>query len=102
MPNIALLNNIEHKDLRIVAGHRPGLGSEVAWVPTFADEFRSLQGIYPIIFRQLEDGANFEAIALLALPKTKTCSCRTAAGMRRSCRGCTSASRSTSAAMATS
>ena len=65
MPNIALLNNIEHKDLRIIAGHRPGLGSEVAWVPTFADEFRSLQGIYPIIFRQLEDGANFEAIALL-------------------------------------
>ena len=41
MPNIALLNNIEHKDLRIIAGHRPGLGSEVAWVPTFADEFLS-------------------------------------------------------------
>ncbi|WP_306391305.1 SapC family protein [Telluria beijingensis] len=65
MPNIALLNNIEHKDLRIVTGHRPGLGSEVAWVPTFADEFRSLQAHYPIIFRQLEDGASYEAIALL-------------------------------------
>jgi hypothetical protein len=65
MPNIALLNNIEHKDLRIVTGHRPGLGSEVAWVPTFADEFRSLQAHYPIIFRQLEDGANYESIALL-------------------------------------
>lgn len=65
MPNIALLNNIEHKDLRIIPGHRPGLGSEVAWVPTFADEFRSLQAHYPIIFRQLDDGANYEAIALL-------------------------------------
>lgn len=65
MPNIALLNNIEHKDLRIVTGHRPGLGSEVAWAPTFADEFRSLQAHYPIIFRQLDDGASYEAIALL-------------------------------------
>jgi hypothetical protein len=64
MPNIALLNNIEHKDLRIVTGHRPGLGSEVAWVPTFAGEFRSLQAHYPIVFRQLDGGA-FEAIALL-------------------------------------
>lgn len=65
MPNIALLNNIEHKDLRIISGHRPGLGSEVAWVPTFADEFRSLQAHYPIIFRQLDDAGTFEAIALL-------------------------------------
>lgn len=65
MPTIALLNNIEHKDLRIITGHRPGLGSEVAWVPTFASEFRSLQGHYPIIFRQGDDGAAFEAIALL-------------------------------------
>jgi hypothetical protein len=65
MPNIALLNNIEHKDLRIIAGHRPGLGSEVAWVPTYADEFRSLQAHYPIIFRQGEEGGAFEAIALL-------------------------------------
>lgn len=65
MPNIALLNNIDHKDLRIVAGHRPGLGSEVAWVPTFADEFRSLQAHYPIIFRRADDGVGYEPIALL-------------------------------------
>lgn len=65
MPNIALLNNIEHKHLRIITGHRPGLGSEVAWAPTFAAEFRSLQGHYPIIFRQSDDKRSFEAIALL-------------------------------------
>lgn len=65
MPNIALLNNIEHKDLRVITGHRPGLGSEVAWVPTFATEFRSLQGHYPIIFRRDDAAAPFEAIALL-------------------------------------
>jgi len=65
MPNIALLNNIEHKDLRIITGHRPDLGSNVAWVPTFATEFRALQGHYPIIFRQSDDGKRFEAIALL-------------------------------------
>lgn len=65
MPNIALLNNIEHKDLRVITGHRPGLGSDVAWVPTFAAEFRSLQGHYPIIFRRDDAQARFEAIALL-------------------------------------
>jgi len=65
MPNIALLNNIDHKDLRIIGGHRPGLGSEVAWVPTFADEFRALQAHYPIVFRRADDGVGFEPIALL-------------------------------------
>lgn len=65
MPNIALLNNIDHKDLRIVAGHGPGLGSDVAWVPTFAGEFRSLQAHYPLIFRRADDGVGYEAIALL-------------------------------------
>ncbi|WP_312513547.1 SapC family protein [Massilia sp.] len=65
MPNIALLNNIEHKDLRIITGHRPGLGSDVAWAPTFGAEFRSLQGHYPIIFRQTDDAQRYEAIALL-------------------------------------
>lgn len=64
MPRLALLNNIEHKDLRIRAGHGPGLGSEVAWVQTFADEFRSLQACYPLIFRRVDDGG-FEPIALL-------------------------------------
>lgn len=65
MPNIALLNNIEHKDLRVITGHRPGLGSDVAWAPTFGAELRALQGHYPIIFRQSDDGQRFEAIALL-------------------------------------
>lgn len=65
MPNIALLNNIDHKDLRIIAGHAPGLDSEVAWVPTFADEFRALQAHYPLVFRRADDGVGFEAIALL-------------------------------------
>ena len=65
MPNIVLLNNLEHKDLRSITGHGPGLGSDVAWVPTFATEFRSLQGHYPIIFRKSDDNQRFEAIALL-------------------------------------
>lgn len=65
MANIALLNNVEHKDLRVITGHRPGLGDDVAWVPTFFHEFRALQADYPIIFRKAEEGLPFEAIALL-------------------------------------
>lgn len=73
MPNIASLNNVDHKDLRIITASRPGLGDEVAWVPTFAREFRQLQSHYPIIFRQVDagGGAPFEAIALMGFTENE-------------------------------
>lgn len=71
MPDIALLNNVEHKDLRVITGHRPGLGDDIAWVPTFAREFRQLQGTYPIIFRKTDEEVPFEAIALLGFTENE-------------------------------
>jgi hypothetical protein len=71
MPNIALLNNVEHKDLRIITDHRPGLGDEIAWSPTYANEFRALQSTYPIIFRKMEDGIPYEAIVLFGFTENE-------------------------------
>ncbi|MEH6433614.1 SapC family protein [Massilia sp. DD77] len=71
MPNIALLNNVDHKDLRIITANRPGLGDEVAWVTTFAQEFRLLQSDYPIIFRRAEGAVPFEAVALMGFTENE-------------------------------
>lgn len=71
MPNLALLNNVEHKDLRVITDRRPGLGDDLAWVPTFAQEFRQLQADYPIIFRKTGGEVPFEAIALLGFTENE-------------------------------
>ena len=71
MPNFAFLNNVDHKDLRIITANRPGLGDEVAWVPTFAQEFRLLQSDYPIIFRKTGDEIPFESIALMGFTENE-------------------------------
>ena len=65
MANPVLLNNIDHKDLRIIT--RPGadLGDARAFAQTFPGEFRQLQAHYPIIFRKDDASQAFEPIALL-------------------------------------
>lgn len=64
MANPVLLNNIDHKDLRVIT--RPGadLGDNRAFVQTFPAEFRQLQAHYPIIFRKDDASQAFEPIAL--------------------------------------
>lgn len=63
MTKNVLLNNIEHKDLRIDTGHGSQLGDAVMFAPTFAVEFREVQAHYPIVFRKAVDG-QFQSIAL--------------------------------------
>jgi len=64
MANPVLLNNIEHKDLRIITRHGSDLDESHPFVPTFPAEFRLLQAHYPIIFRKESEDAPFEPIAL--------------------------------------
>ena len=64
MTKHVMLNNVDHKDLRIATGHGAHLGDNVMLVPTFPAEFRNLQSYYPIVFRKGDDGS-FEAVALL-------------------------------------
>lgn len=64
MANPVLLNNIEHKDLRVITRHGKGLGDSHPYVPTFAGEFRLLQAHYPIVFSKPAEDQPFEPVAL--------------------------------------
>ena len=63
MANTALLNNVEHKHLRVDTRRRTGLGDDVMFALTFPAEFRNVQAHYPIVFRKTAEGG-FQPIAL--------------------------------------
>ena len=64
MSNHALLNNVEHKDLRVITTRSAKYGDNVMLALTFPTEFRNLQAHYPIVFRKNAQG-QFEPVALL-------------------------------------
>ena len=64
MPNHALLNNNEHKQMRIVTRRGAAWGDAVMSALTFPAEFRELQAHYPIVFAKNQDGTSFDPIAL--------------------------------------
>ncbi len=59
-----LLNNIDHKDLKIKTERSEALGDGVMYCGTFAFEFRKLQAHYPIFFHQDANTDKFHAVAL--------------------------------------
>ena len=63
MARHALLNNIDHQDLRVDTAHGAALGDAVMLSPTFPAEFRNVQAHYPIVFHQEADGS-FQPVAL--------------------------------------
>ncbi len=63
MTKNVLLNNVEHRDLRIITRHGADLGDDVMYALTFPGEFRNIQAHYPIVFAKLPDG-NFVPFAL--------------------------------------
>ncbi|OYU46839.1 MAG: peptidase [Burkholderiales bacterium PBB4] len=60
-----LLNNLDHKDLRIITAHGPQYGDSLMTALSFPQEFRNLQAHYPIVFFKSEDGTTFQSAALL-------------------------------------
>lgn len=64
MPNPVLLNNVQHKDLRVRTERSAALGDDVMFALTFPAEFRTLQAHYPIVFRKTDDATSFEPVAL--------------------------------------
>lgn len=67
MARTVLLNNVDHKDLRVIARHGAEFGDGVMFAVTFAAEFRQLQAHYPIVFQKTASGISFEPVALLGL-----------------------------------
>jgi hypothetical protein len=63
MTQQALLNNVHHKDLRIVTQRAARYGDGIMAAPTFPAEFRNIQAHYPIVFHRTEAG-EFVPLAL--------------------------------------
>jgi hypothetical protein len=64
MNNHVLLNNIDHKDLRVITTRSAAYGDDMKFALTFPAEFRNVQAHYPIVFHKTADG-KFQSIALL-------------------------------------
>jgi hypothetical protein len=64
MSKRVLLNNRDHKELRVITKRGAEYGDNAMLAITFASEFRQIQAHYPIVFRKNPQG-QFESVALL-------------------------------------
>lgn len=65
MPKHVMLNNVAHKDLRVITRHAAQFGDNVGSVLTFPTEYGDVQREYPIFFRKDPHSGEFQSIALL-------------------------------------
>ena len=66
MARHTLLNNVDHKDLRVDTRYGADLGDDLMSVPVVPDEFRNVQSCYPIVFGEDATG-KVQPLALLGL-----------------------------------
>ena len=64
MANHVLLNNVDHKDLRIITERSAKFGDNVQFGMTFSWEFRSVQAHYPIFFSKHAETGAYTALAM--------------------------------------
>lgn len=67
MPNFALLNNVDHKNLRVIRDYSLRYGDSEISVATFPQEFRAIQNEYPIFFKKNTETGKFIPVALMGL-----------------------------------
>jgi hypothetical protein len=67
MAKHVLLNNVEHKDLRVITRRSAQYGDDVMCALTFPAEFRNVQAHYPIFFRKAADSGQFQPFAMFGL-----------------------------------
>ena len=67
MSNFVLLNNIAHKNLRVVRTHSAQYGDNEMSAVVFPQEFRAVQNEYPIFFQKNPETGKFYALALFGL-----------------------------------
>jgi len=66
MASPVLLNNVDHRDVRVRTGHSPEYGDAINMVRVFPTEYEELQREYPILIRRDADG-RFHTAVLLGL-----------------------------------
>jgi hypothetical protein len=67
MANYQLLNNIDHKDLKVIVERSAEYGDDVWYAATFPSEFRNVQRHYPIFFLKLPETGKFQAVAMFGV-----------------------------------
>lgn len=63
MSNYALLNNVDHADIRIITDRSARFRDDITQALVFPFEFRNVQACYPILFQQHSEG-DFYPLAL--------------------------------------
>ena len=69
MSRHVLLNNVEHKNLRVITRHGKEYGAATGSVPTFPTEFANVIREYPIFFRKDPNTGEYGCIALLGFAR---------------------------------
>jgi len=69
MARHVLLNNVEHKNLRVITQRGAQYGEDVGNVVVFPTEYRELQREYPIFFRKEPGGDGYLSVAMLGFAK---------------------------------
>jgi hypothetical protein len=69
MPKHVMLNNITHKDLRVITRQAAEFGDNVGTVMAVPTEFAELQREYPIFFRKDANTGEYMSVALLGFSK---------------------------------
>lgn len=69
MARHVLLNNIAHKDLRVITRSGVEFGDNVGTVLTFPTEYADVQREYPIFFRKDSNTGEYQSIVLLGFSK---------------------------------
>jgi hypothetical protein len=67
MANQVLLDNVAHKNLRIITTRSARYGDNIANTSVLPSEFRRVQAEYPIVFREVASEGHFEPVAMLGL-----------------------------------
>ena len=71
MTNHVMLNNVAHKDLRVITRHGPEFGDNIGTVLTFPTEYADMQREYPIFFRKDATSGEYQSVALLGFSKNE-------------------------------
>ncbi len=66
-----MLNNVAHKDLRVITRYGAEFGDNTGTVLTFPTEFAEIQKEYPIFFRRDRDTGEYHAVAVLGFEKNE-------------------------------
>lgn len=64
MTSPVLLNNVDHRDLRVAVGHHARYGDAINQTRVFPAEFEELQRDYAILIRRDDDGSLFATVLL--------------------------------------